>query len=114
MLKSEKSHTGPAHDSYPLRAVLREHARPSWILFPIGLMIPLPSAVSFFLAKQAWESHPLRMRSHAASILCIVSPHPSSFCGRSNPNVRLITSSQLSLAISPTAILPLNPRLGGP
>ena len=56
----------------------------------------------------------LHTRSHAASVLCIVSRHPSYFCGRSNQNVRHITSSRLSLAISPNAILHLNLRLEGP
>src|SRR6266702_524600 len=67
-------------------------------------MIPLPSVVSFFLGKQAWESHPLRMRSHVASIKCIVLRHRLSFWGRSNPKARLTTFLRLLLAISPTAI----------
>ena len=52
------------------------------------------------------------MRSHTASIICTVSLHPSSLCENSNRNVRLITSSRLLLAISPTAFLRLKSALG--
>jgi hypothetical protein len=112
MRPSEKSHTGQARDSHPTRAVLRELARPSWTSSSIGPTIPLPSAVSFFSGKLARESHRLRMRLHVASTRCTVLRHPSSFCGRSNPNGRLINSSRLSLAISPTAIPSFKTALG--
>src|SRR6266702_1423686 len=102
---------GQVHDSHPTRAVLREHARPSWTSLSIGRTIPLRSVVSFFSGKQARESHRLRMRSHVASIKCTVLRHHLSFCGRSNPNP--ITSSRLLLAISPTGILRLKPHWEG-
>src|SRR6266702_8438079 len=53
------------------------------------------------------------MRSRVASTKCTDLRHPLFFCGRSNPNGKLITSSRLLLAISPTAILPLKPRWEG-
>src|SRR6266702_4612886 len=104
---------GQARDSHLTRAVLREHARHSWTSLSIGSTISLRSVVSFFSGKQAQESHRLRMRSHVASTKWIVSRHPLYFCGRSNPNARPITSSLHLLAISPTAILHLKPRLEG-
>src|SRR6266702_8220452 len=112
MEKSEKSHMGQGHDSHPTRAVLREHAWPSWTSLSVGQMILLLIVVSFFSGKQARESHRSRMRSRVASIKCTVLRHHLSFCGRNNPN--RIISSRLLLAISPTAILRLKPRLEGP
>src|SRR6266702_408519 len=104
MHKSEKSHTGKARASHLRKAVFRERAWTSWTSLLIGWITPTPSVLSFFSGKQARGSHPLRMRSHVASIKYTVLRHPLSFCGRSSPKARLTTSLQLLLAISPTAI----------
>src|SRR6266581_3084941 len=104
MQKSEKSHMAQARASHLRKAVFREPAWPSWISSSIGWTTPTLSTVSFFLVRQARESHPLRMRSRVVMTNCTVLHHPSSFCARSNPNARLTTSLQLLLAISPTAI----------
>src|SRR6266571_9346476 len=104
MQKSEKSHMAQARASHLRKAVFREPALPSWISSLIGWTTPTLSAVSFFLVRQARESHPLRMRSRVVLTNCIVLHHPLSFCARSNPNARLTTSLRLLLAISPTAI----------
>src|SRR6266404_5412745 len=102
---------GRAHDSLPTRAVLREHARPSWITLSIGRTTPHRSVVSFFSGKQALESHQLLMKLPVVSIKYTVLQHHSCFCGRSKPNGRLITCSRLLLAISLTVILLLKPHL---
>src|SRR6266704_5389519 len=113
MQKSEKSHMAQARASHLRKAVFREPALPSWISSLIGWTTPTLSAVSFFLVRQARESHPLRMRSRVVLTNCIVLHHPLSFCARSNPNARLTTSLQLLLAISPTAIHHSEPHLEG-
>src|SRR6266702_561078 len=113
MQKSEKSHMGKAPASHPRKAVFRERAWPSWTSLLIGCTTPTPSVLSFFSGRQAQGSHPLRMKSHVASIKCTVLRHPLSFCGRSDPKARLTTSLQLLLAISPTAIHHSEPHLEG-
>src|SRR6266702_442547 len=68
MQKSEKSHMGKAPASHPRKAVFRERAWPSWTSLLIGCTTPTPSVLSFFSGRQAQGSHPLRMKSHVASI----------------------------------------------
>src|SRR6266702_1677772 len=104
MQKSEKSHMEKARASHLRKAVFRERAWRPWTSLLIGWTTPTPSVLSFFSGRQARGSHPLRMRSHVASIKCTGLRHPLSFCGRSNPKARLTISLQLLLAISPTAI----------
>src|SRR6266702_3224861 len=104
MQKSEKSRMGQERASHLRKAVFPEHARLSWTSSLIGWITPTLSVVSFFLVRQARESHPSPMRSHVVLTKCIVLHRPLSFCVRSNPNTRLTTSLQLLLAISPTAI----------
>src|SRR6266571_2572604 len=111
MRKSEKSHMVQDRASHLRKAVFRYHAWPSWTSSLIGLTTPTLSVVSFFLVRLARESHPLHTRSRVVLTKCTVLHHPLSFCVRSNPNARLITSLRLLLAISPTAIHHLKPHL---
>src|SRR6266702_1842631 len=109
MQKSEKSHMGQARASHLRKAVFREPAWPSWMSSLIGYTTPTLNVVSFFLVRQARESHPSHMRSHVDLTKCTVLRRPLYFCVRNNPNP--LTSSQLLLAISPTAIHHLKPHL---
>src|SRR6266702_601487 len=103
MQKSEKSHMAQARASHRRKAVFREHAWPSWTSSLSGLTTPTLSVVSFFLVRLARESHPLHTRSRVVLTNCTVLHHPLSFCVRSNPNAKLITSLRLLLGIFPTA-----------
>src|SRR6266571_4865454 len=111
MQKSEKSHMGQDRGSHLRKAVFPEHAWLSWTSSLTGWTTPTLSVVSFFLVRQARESHPSHMRSRAVLTKCTVLHHPLSFCVRSNPNARFTTSLRLLLAISPTAIRHLKPHL---
>src|SRR6266581_4664891 len=113
MQKSEKSRIGQARASHLRKAVIREPAWPFWTSSLIGWTTLTLSVVSFFLARQARESHLSHMRSRIVLTKCIVLRHLLYFYVRSNPNARLTTSLQLLLAISPTAIHHSKPHLEG-